>query len=122
MTPPFPTRRLSDLRGVGRLCRGCSGAGHCVGAGSSVAGQSGPARAVRGLMARVLVTRPQPGADTTAERLSALGHDVRTAPLFTVHSLQWSPPGEVIDALMVTSANAMRLSGPLPEAWRALPC
>src|SRR3546814_6599407 len=73
-------------------------------------------------MARVLVTRPQPGADTTAERLSALGHDVRTAPLFTVHSLQWSPPGEVIDALMVTSANAMRLSGPLPEAWRALPC
>src|SRR3546814_20681906 len=23
---------------------------------------------------------------------------------------------------MVTSANAMRLSGPLPEAWRALPC
>lgn len=73
-------------------------------------------------MARVLVTRPQPGADTTAERLSALGHDVRTAPLFTVHSLQWSPPGEVIDALMVTSANAMRLSGPLLEAWRALPC
>src|SRR3546814_2675872 len=72
-------------------------------------------------MARVLVTRPQPGADTTAERLSALGHDVGTAPLFTVHSLQWSPPGEVIDALMATIANAMRLSGTLLEAWRALP-
>src|SRR3546814_20623141 len=88
----FPYTTLCRPRGVGRLCRGCSGAGHGVGAGSSVAGQSGPARAVRGLMARVLVTRPQPGADTTAERLSALGHDVRTAPLFTVTSLQWSPP------------------------------
>lgn len=73
-------------------------------------------------MARVLVTRPEPGLSATTARLAALGHDVLTAPLFTVHSVEWTPPGEVFDAVMLTSANAVRLAGPLPGRWRALPC
>ncbi len=73
-------------------------------------------------MARVLVTRPEPGASATARRLEALGHEVVTEPLFTVHSVEWTPPGEAFDALMLTSANAVRLAGPLPGRWRALPC
>jgi uroporphyrinogen-III synthase len=73
-------------------------------------------------MARVLITRPQPGARATAERLEALGHEVMVSPLFTTRSVEWAPPGELFDALMVTSANAMRLSGPLPDRWRGLPC
>src|SRR3546814_17582882 len=74
------------------------------------------------LMARVLVTRPEPGASTTARRLAALGHDVMTAPLFFVHSVDWTPHGEQFDALKLTSANAVRLAGPLPDRWMALPC
>src|SRR3546814_9917118 len=45
-----------------------------------------------------------------------------TAPLFFVHSVEWTPPGEQFDALMLTSANAVRLAGPLPDRWLALPC
>lgn len=73
-------------------------------------------------MASVLVTRPQPGNAATAARLKALGHQVIAAPLFTVHSVQWTPPGEAIDAVMLTSANAPRLAGPVPDRLRALPC
>lgn len=73
-------------------------------------------------LARVFVTRPEPGASRTAERLCELGHDVIVAPLFHVHSVQWMPPGEMFDAIMLTSANAVRLAGPLPARLRALPC
>lgn len=73
-------------------------------------------------MALVLVTRPEPGASATAQRLAMLGHQAMTAPLFTVHSMKWSAPGEIFDALMLTSANAVRLAGPLPDRWRTLPC
>lgn len=73
-------------------------------------------------MACVLITRPEPGASQTARRLKDLGHDALLAPLFTVHSIRWTPPGELFDALMLTSANAVRLMGPLPDRFRALPC
>lgn len=73
-------------------------------------------------MALVLVTRPEPGASATAQRLAMLGHQTMTAPLFTVHSVKWTAPGEIFDALMLTSANAVRLAGPLPDRWRTLPC
>lgn len=73
-------------------------------------------------MAYVLVTRPEPGASATARRLEALGHHIVTAPLFTTHSVKWTPPGETFDALLLTSANAVRLAGSLPNRWRGLPC
>ena len=36
---------------------------------------------------RIWVTRAQPGADATAERVRALGHDALVAPLLAVRAL-----------------------------------
>ncbi len=60
-------------------------------------------------MARVLVTRPQPGASATAERLRALGHEPIVLPLSEIH---WLDPSlhdvAGTDAVAATSANAFR--------------
>lgn len=76
---------------------------------------------------RVLVTRPQPGADRTASRLAGRGHDavvlpvteaiVDLEPLQAVRDRQWS-------ALALTSANAARALAAAPAAvagWRDVP-
>jgi uroporphyrinogen-III synthase len=45
------------------------------------------------------------------------------APLFSIHSLEWSPPEvRTIDGLLITSANAARHSGPQLRAFSHLPC
>jgi len=63
-------------------------------------------------MRLVLIQRPQPGADATARRAAALGLSPVTAPLFTVRAIPWdAPDAEVFDALLITSANAVRLGG-----------
>src|SRR5580692_7274271 len=36
---------------------------------------------------RIWITRAQPGADATAERVRALGHEAVIAPLLAVHAL-----------------------------------
>ena len=41
---------------------------------------------------KVLILRPQPGADETAARARALGLEPLVAPLFTVRPLAWTPP------------------------------
>jgi len=58
---------------------------------------------------RIWITRAQPGADATAERVRALGHDPLVAPLLTVRPIE----GVQIDlagvaALAFTSANGVR--------------
>lgn len=58
---------------------------------------------------KVWITRAQPGADITAERVRSLGHQALTAPLLTVRPT----PDAVIDlrgvaALAFTSANGVR--------------
>ncbi len=58
---------------------------------------------------RIWITRAQPGADVTAERVRALGHDAVVAPLLAVSVL----PDVRIDlagvaALAFTSANGVR--------------
>jgi uroporphyrinogen-III synthase len=58
------------------------------------------------LTARVLVTRSQPGADETAERLRAMGCDPVVEPLFTLQPLD--APWPDFDALAFTSANGVR--------------
>ena len=58
---------------------------------------------------RVLVTRPEPGAARTAERLSRLGHDAALMPLFqatVTASLDDLPPVPEISGLIATSARA----------------
>jgi len=60
-----------------------------------------------------LVLRPEPGASRTCERLAALGVDARVTPLFEVVPVAWRPPEPAsFDALLLTSANAVRHAGP----------
>ncbi len=72
---------------------------------------------------KLLVLRPQPGADETAARARALGLDPVVAPLFSVRPLPWTPPdpGE-FDAVMLTSASAARQATTGLAAFRDLPC
>lgn len=74
---------------------------------------------------RVLVTRPQPGADATAARLHAAGHVALVAPLLATEALAWTVPDPLPPAVMLTSAAAARLfdahAAP-PPALLARPC
>lgn len=75
------------------------------------------------MSARVLILRPQPGADESAERARALGLEPVIAPLFTVRPLGWDAPDPALyDAVMVTSANAPRHAGAALAAYTFLPC
>jgi uroporphyrinogen-III synthase len=72
---------------------------------------------------KVLVLRPQPGADETAARARALGLDVVVAPLFAVRPLAWTPPDPAgFDAVMLTSASAARQAADGLAPFRQLPC
>lgn len=74
-------------------------------------------------MNRVLILRPQPGADRSAGRARALGLDPVVAPLFTIRPLHWISPGaRGWDAVMLTSANAARHAGPGLAPLTSLPC
>ena len=59
-------------------------------------------------MNKVLILRPQPGADETAARARALGLEPVVAPLFTVKPLPWDVPEGAFDAVLLTSANGAR--------------
>jgi uroporphyrinogen-III synthase len=72
---------------------------------------------------KVLVLRPQPGADETAARARALGLESVVAPLFSVRPLAWTPPDPAgFDAVMLTSASAARQASDGLAAFKALPC
>lgn len=60
-------------------------------------------------MRRLLLLRPEPGLTASLERARALGLEVISCPLFRVESLDWDAPDpERYDALLLTSANAVR--------------
>ncbi len=71
-------------------------------------------------MSKVLILRPQPGADETAARAEALGLEPVVAPLFNVRAVEWAMPDSAFDALLLTSANGARF-GANPELAH-LPC
>jgi uroporphyrinogen-III synthase len=72
---------------------------------------------------KLLIVRPQPGADETARRARALGLEAIVAPLFALRALDWAPPDPAgFDAVLLTSANAARLGGPGLQPFLALPC
>lgn len=72
---------------------------------------------------KILVLRPQPGADETAARARALGLDPLVMPLFSVRALDWTPPDPAgFDAVMLTSASAARQASDGLAGFRALPC
>jgi len=58
---------------------------------------------------RVLITRPEPDAQATQERLAALEISADIAPLMTRQTLRAHlPPAEGFSALALTSSNALR--------------
>ncbi|MEP7004864.1 MAG: uroporphyrinogen-III synthase [Sphingomonas bacterium] len=58
------------------------------------------------------VLRPEPGNTATADRIEALGLQPIRLPLFAVRALSWTPPDPADhDALLLTSANALRFAG-----------
>ncbi len=69
----------------------------------------------------ILILRPRPAAGATAERVRAAGLTPLVHPLFALRPVAWSPPEEPATALLLTSANAVRLAGALPEALARLP-
>lgn len=73
-------------------------------------------------MRRLVILRPEPGASATVERAAALGLDAAAMPLFEIEALAWEAPdpGEY-DALLLTSANAVRHGGAGLEGLRGLP-
>lgn len=59
------------------------------------------------------VLRPEPGNTATAERVETFGVRAIRLPLFAVRPLAWTPPDPAEhDALLLTSANAVRFGGP----------
>lgn len=73
-------------------------------------------------MKAALVLRPEPGNTRTAARLRALGVAVTCQPLFAVTAVAWTPPApDRFDALMLTSANAVRHAGAALASLAGLP-
>ncbi|MBO6902977.1 MAG: uroporphyrinogen-III synthase [Rhizobiaceae bacterium] len=73
---------------------------------------------------RVLVTRPEPVAAQTAERLEVMGHEAVVVPLSKVEPVEAAVPSVTdFDAVAATSANAVRSASPeLLEAVSSLRC
>jgi uroporphyrinogen-III synthase len=70
---------------------------------------------------RLLVTRPEPDGERTAEKLRALGHTVMLAPLLRVEAVRADLEG-AWDALALTSVNAMRAMADDPALERLQAC
>lgn len=71
---------------------------------------------------RLLVIRPQPGADATAARIVAAGHEALLMPLFAVEPVTWeAPSAQEYDAILLTSANAVREAGSQLQTFAHLP-
>ena len=73
-------------------------------------------------MKPLLVLRPEPGAAATLARATAAGFQAIAAPIFAIVPVAWDAPDMAAhDALMLTSANAVRHAGPTLARYRALP-
>jgi uroporphyrinogen-III synthase len=73
-------------------------------------------------MMPLVIVRPEPGASATAAQARAMGIAARIIPLFEIAALNWTAPdpGE-FDALLLTSANAIRFGGPQLDRLKGLP-
>lgn len=71
---------------------------------------------------KLIIIRPQPGADATAKRATALGIKTTVASLFEVRPVEWALAAtRHYDALIITSANALTYGGPALGHLRDLP-
>jgi uroporphyrinogen-III synthase len=67
----------------------------------------------------VLITRPEPGASETAQRVAAMGFTPIVAPLLEIRSTQARMPSSgQIGAILLPSGSAV---APLPAIYRRLP-
>lgn len=66
-------------------------------------------------MRALLILRPEPGASATLARALDFGLSAATHPMFAVEPLAWTMPDGAFDGLLLTSANAVRTAGPLPD-------
>lgn len=72
-------------------------------------------------MRRLIVLRPEPGASETKRRAEALGLKTTLMPLFKIEPVAWEAPDPAgFDALLLTSANAVRHGGDQLHAMRGL--
>lgn len=70
----------------------------------------------------LVVLRPEPGNAATLARAQAAGFDAVSLPIFAVEPLDWTlPDPAAYDALILTSANALRFGGPALAALQVLP-
>lgn len=73
-------------------------------------------------MTRIIVLRPEPGAAATLRRASERGLEAHAIPLFDIEPVEWLVPDPSdFDALLLTSAKAVRHGGPGLELFRGLP-
>ena len=73
-------------------------------------------------MRPLLVLRPEPGAAATTARAIAAGWHAVAAPLFSIVAEEWEAPDPAsYDALMLTSAQAVRHAGDALALYRHLP-
>lgn len=73
-------------------------------------------------MNRLIVLRPEPGASSTMARAAALGISATACPLFRFVPIDWTPPPAVdFDALLVTSAQAVRSGAAHLARYHGLP-
>ena len=71
---------------------------------------------------RMIVVRPAPGDARTLAQLAARGITAEAVPLFAVRPIAWVPPDpRDHDAVLLTSANALRHGGSGLAALRSLP-
>jgi uroporphyrinogen-III synthase len=70
----------------------------------------------------LVILRPEPGASATAGEARAMGMTVLAIPLFEVVPVEWSAPDpSQFDAIVMTSANAVRHGGAELDRLRRLP-
>ena len=73
-------------------------------------------------MRQLLLLRPEPGLSASAARAEALGLKVIACPLFRIEPLGWEAPDPAdYDALLLTSANAVRHAGNELKRFTSLP-
>ena len=71
---------------------------------------------------KLLIIRPQPGADATAHRLRAAGHQAIILPLFAIeHLAMQRVSADGYDAILLTSGNAARAAADFLALDHGLP-
>jgi len=73
-------------------------------------------------MRRLFVFRPEAAARQTILKAQDLGLEAVSIPLFELQSLEWLPPDPSdFDALLLTSANTVKMAGETLDRYRTLP-